>query len=133
MAIATIDDVQDRASWELSEDERRLSGTLLRDVEAILVSRLPRLPDRAARSEPYRDLVVQVEANAVLRVLRNPEGYRQEAEGNYSYSLSAAVASGRLWILDDEWAMLGGRRGASTVAPKIRRPRRGITRTWKEW
>lgn len=35
-------------------------------------------------------------ADAVLRVLRNPEGYTQEAEGNYSYGKRATVASGYL-------------------------------------
>ena len=61
-----------------------------------------------------------VESNAVLRVLRNPEGYRQETEGNYGYSLSAAVASGHLFIMDSEWDDLGYRTGAWTITPVVR-------------
>lgn len=133
MAIATVDDVQDRLDRELTDDERDLAATLLEDVEAIIRSRVRNLLRRAATDESYRQIVVMVEANAVLRVLRNPEGYRQETEGNYSYSLNAAVASGHLFVMDSEWQLLGANRGAFTVAPKVRRPRRGITRTWERW
>lgn len=133
MAIATVDDVQDRLDRELTDDEKRLAATLLEDVEAIIRSRVRNLLRRAAADESYRQIVVMVEANAVLRVLRNPEGYRQETEGNYSYSLNAAVASGHLFVLGSEWELLGANRGAFTITPKVRRRRRGITRTWERW
>ena len=133
MAIATVDDVQDRLDRELTDDEKQLAATLLEDVEAIIRSRVRNLLRRAAADESYRQIVVMVEANAVLRVLRNPEGYRQESEGNYSYSLNAAVASGHLFVLGSEWDLLGANRGAFTITPKVRRPRRGITRTWERW
>lgn len=42
--------------------------------------------------ELYKDTV----AEAVLRVVRNPEGFTTEQQGNYSYGLRAAVASGYL-------------------------------------
>ena len=133
MAIATVDDVQDRLDRELTDDEKQLAATLLEDVEAIIRSRVRNLLRRAAADESFRQIVVMVEANAVLRVLRNPEGYRQESEGNYSYSLNAAVASGHLFVLGSEWDLLGANRGAFTITPKVRRPRRGITRTWERW
>lgn len=133
MAIATVDDVQDRLDRELTDDEKRLAATLLEDVEAIIRSRVRNLLRRAAADESYRQIVVMVEANAVLRVLRNPEGYRQETEGNYSYSLNAAVASGHLFVLGSEWELLGANRGAFTITPKVRRPRHRITRTWERW
>lgn len=133
MAIATVDDVQDRLDRPLTDDEKQLAATLLEDVEAIIRSRVRNLLRRAATDESYRQIVVMVEANAVLRVLRNPEGYRQETEGNYSYSLNAAVASGHLFVLDSEWELLGANRGAFTITPKVSRPRRGITRTWERW
>lgn len=133
MAIATVDDVQDRLDRELTDDEKRLAATLLEDVEAIIRSRVRNLLRRAAADESYRQIVVMVEANAVLRVLRNPEGYRQETEGNYSYSLNAAVASGHLFVLGSEWELLGANRGAFTITPKVRHTGRGITRTWERW
>jgi len=36
--------------------------------------------------------------NAVVRVLRNPEGYKSESEDGYSYTLSALDASGNIWF-----------------------------------
>jgi len=133
MAIATVDDVQAWYNRELDEDERRLAQTLLNGVEAKIRRRIRNLTARAAADSDFREIVVMVEANAVLRVLRNPEGYRQETEGNYGYSLNAAVAAGHLFIMDSEWEDLGARRGAGTIAPKVRRPCRGITRTWDGW
>lgn len=133
MAIATVEDVRKRFDRDLTDEEERLAQTLLDDAETKIRRRIRNLTQRAAADPDFRAAVIMVEANAVLRVLRNPEGYRQEAEGNYSYSLNAAVASGHLFIMDSEWADLGVGRGAFTVAPKIRRPRRGITRTWDGW
>lgn len=40
-------------------------------------------------------------AEAVLRVVRNPEGFTQEQQGNYSYGLRATVASGYLMFTED--------------------------------
>lgn len=133
--IATVDDVQDRFNRPLTEEERDLAATLLVDVEAILRGRIRDLDDRCAADANYRALVVMVEANSVLRVLRNPEGYRQETEGNYGYSLSAAVASGHLFVMDSEWALLGASRGAWTIAPATRANHRptGIDPWAKGW
>lgn len=47
-------------------------------------------------------------AAAVLRTVRNPEGYRTEQQGNYSYGLNAAVASGYLWFTADNMLNLLG-------------------------
>lgn len=123
MAYATVDDVQARLGRPLTDEEKALAATLLDDVEARIRARIPDLDERVAADENYEALVVQVEANAVLRVLRNPEGYRQETEGNYSYSLSAAVASGHLFVMDSEWGLLGSGRGAWTITPVLRQRR----------
>ena len=47
--------------------------------------------------DTFKDTV----AEAVLRIVRNPDGYRMEQQGNYQYQLSAAVASGYLWFTND--------------------------------
>src|SRR5690606_40976576 len=80
MAVATVDDVQDRFDRPLSEDERRLAEVLLGDVEAMIRARIRDLDARVAADSNYRALAVKIEAAAVLRVLRNPEGYRQDTE-----------------------------------------------------
>jgi len=131
MALAEVEDVQARLNRPLTTEEEQIAQTLLDDVEARLRVRLPDLDDRVAADPNYHALVVQVEANAVLRVIRNPDGYRQETEGNYSYSKSAAVASGHLFVMDSEWDLLGARQGAFTIVPHLEtRPR--IPLNWWE-
>ncbi|MFL1441823.1 Gp19/Gp15/Gp42 family protein [Nocardiopsis protaetiae] len=121
MAYATVEDVQARLNRPLTDEEEGMAETLLGDVEAILRSRIPDLDERAENPD-YLALVVQVEANAVLRVIRNPDGFRQETDGNYSYTVSAAVASGHLFVMDSEWALLGVTKGAFTITPHLRAP-----------
>lgn len=133
---ATVDDVQERLGRELTDEERALATVLLKDAENRIRVRVPNLDARVAASTTYADLVVRVEADAVNRVLRNPDGYSQESDGSYSYSIRAAVAAGYLLITDEEWADLLGRstnRGAFTVAPKLRTPRRGLPRRGGGW
>lgn len=57
------------------------------------------LPERA-----YMRIVIDM----VLRVLRNPEGIKDENDGTYSYGLQATVASGNFWLTKDEKAILCG-------------------------
>ncbi|ASU81409.1 hypothetical protein CDO52_00200 [Nocardiopsis gilva YIM 90087] len=131
MALATAADVQARLNRPLTAEEEQLAQTLLDDIESRIRARIPDLDERVAKDTNFRALVVQVEANAVLRVLRNPEGYRQETEGNYSYSLSAAVASGHLFVMDSEWDLLGASRGAFTITPHLQATRRPPLNAWE--
>jgi hypothetical protein len=134
VAYATVTDVQDRIARPLDPAEQQLAETLLADAERRIRRRIKDFDQRVCDDPDFRATVVEVEANAVLRVLKNPEGFRQELEGNYQYILNAAVASGYLGILPSEWAELGVRApGRGTIAPVLRRPRRGITRTWDGW
>lgn len=126
MAYATVQDIQDRYEKPLGDDPDFITvlETRLNDVELMLRSRIANFDARVAADPYYRQTVVKVEADAVLRLLRNFEGIRQEAEGNYSYALSAAVASGYLWIMDQEWQELGvsSKGGVFTLTPVVRSP-----------
>lgn len=51
--------------------------------------------------------VIDVQADMVARVLRNPEGVRTESDGQYSYQLDSRAASGRLELTDEDMATLG--------------------------
>ncbi len=73
------------------------------------------LQTRLSGGQLTANLFKRIIANAVLRVLRNPEGYTSESEGGYSYGLRATVSSGDLWFTDDEVAMLSG--AGQTLAP----------------
>lgn len=107
MALGTTPDVQIRMGRPLTSEEAALSDQLLVDVELLLTSRLPAALVRAATDSAYAATVVVIEAMAVARVLRNPEGYRFEQSGPFSYSLDSRAAAGFLTILDEEWRQLG--------------------------
>jgi hypothetical protein len=66
------------------------------------------------------DDVVQVESDAVLRLVRNPDGYLSESDGNYTYMLRSDLASGKLEVLPEEWELLGVVRSRmAVIAPRI--------------
>ncbi|RJQ79974.1 hypothetical protein D5S17_09390 [Pseudonocardiaceae bacterium YIM PH 21723] len=119
MSIATTADVQARFHRDLEPHELAQAGVLLDDAELLIRAELPDLRGQVATGVLEKAAVVMVEANMVCRVLRNPEGFAQESDGNYSYMLSGQVASGRLEVLDSEWALLGVRAGVFVIAPRL--------------
>lgn len=122
MAYAETSDLQDRAEWELSAAELARGAVYLNDVELLIRRRIPDLDDQVGDGTIEQDLLVKIEADAVLRVLRNPRGFRSEQDGDYSYSRDSAGASGRLGLTDDEWDLLGLSGGAFTIAPYLEAP-----------
>lgn len=117
MAYATVSDVQSRLERELEPEEATLVEARLGDAERLILSRIPDLDSRITDGKLDIENVKQVEADAVIRLVRNPEGYIQETDGQYTYMLSREAAMGRLTILPDEWHLLGvGRRKVFTIA-----------------
>jgi Gp19/Gp15/Gp42-like protein len=106
MALATADDVAARLGRELDEGETLLVTTRLDDAERMLKKKITDLLERATEDDDYRKDVVQVESEMVLRLVRNPDGFSQESDGNYSYAIYQQVASGRLEVYPDEWELL---------------------------
>lgn len=109
MTYAKQSDVEVSMMRELTEAEAQYVEPLLERAERLISVRVPDLADRVAANPKLSLVVADIEAEAVARVLRAPEGgiMRQEGEGNYSYSLNLQVASGLLDILDGEWERLG--------------------------
>lgn len=109
MAIAKPTDVETAMLRELTEAESQYVGDLLDRAERLLLPRIPDLVARAEENATFSALVADIEAEAVARVFRAPGNgiIRQEAEGNYSYSINLRVASGLLEILGPEWERLG--------------------------
>jgi len=122
MAYATPDDVQLRFNRELDPDERQSVEVRLDDVEEMIRLRVPDLDAKIEDGSIRRRLVVAVECEAVLRLIRNPDGFTEETDGNYSYSISAKVASGQLTIEPDEWKLLGVKSGAALLGTRIMGP-----------
>lgn len=122
MAYATTADIEARLGRTLDPSETQIATTRLGDAELIIRSRVRDLDVLVTSGTLDRGLVVMVEADALLRLIRNPDGYTTETDGNYTYSIDASVASGRLQILDSEWALLGVRRSVFVLAPKVTLP-----------
>ncbi|WP_439377830.1 Gp19/Gp15/Gp42 family protein [Amycolatopsis lexingtonensis] len=125
MAYATAQDVANRFIRPLDTDEQRVVNTRLDDSERMLRRRVPDLDEQIAAGTIDQADVVMIEADMVLRLIRNPDGYKSETDGNYSYTISAEVASGRLQVLPDEWSLLGIRSGTVVIAPQFDLPWNG--------
>lgn len=82
---------------KINQSVARLQARFGRRIQA-------RIDSGAVTVGLFKDTV----SDAVLRVLRNPEGYREEQQGNYRYSVNAAVASGYLWFTADNMLDLLG-------------------------
>lgn len=119
MTYATLPDVETRLGRPLSESEQAQVTALLGDVEALIKSRIPDLDDQVTAGTIDETLVVMVEVAAVLRVIRNPSGFRQESDGDYAYTVDSRAAGGYLTLLDFEWLLLGVTAGAFTITPAI--------------
>lgn len=117
MAYATVEDVTARWGRTPTDEETDLINVRLYDVERMIKRKIPDLGTRATDPD-YREDLIQVEADAVLRLVRNPDGYLSETDGNYTYMLTQEMASGRLEILPEEWEVLGVvKRGFSILVP----------------
>lgn len=118
MAYATASDVTARWARTPTDEETTLIEVRLDDVERMIKRKIPDLATKVDDSADYRDDVIQVEADAVLRLVRNPEGYLSETDGNYTYMLTQDMATGRLEVLPEEWEILGVvRRRFSVLIP----------------
>lgn len=115
---ASIIDLASR--WRpLSADEQIVGQTLLGDAWVILKRRLPTIEDDIA-ADTTGDLeadVVRVLAAATLRVLKNPDGYKQESIDDWSGTRHGAAATGTLFFTDEELSGLipGGKGRAFSV------------------
>lgn len=124
MAYATAADVVTLWAKEPEPEVKTLIERRLDQVERMIKRRIPNLDQKVTDSTTFRADLIDIEADAVLRLVRNPEGYVSETDGTYTYQLSADLSTGRLEILDDEWVILGVRRLSrmSTLSPSIQMP-----------
>lgn len=122
MAYATETDVQSRLGRPLTTEENEQVSTLLGDVEILIKSKIPDLEDQIEALTISPEVVVMVEASAVARLMRNPDGYTSESDGDYTYQINWKMASGSLEISEREWSLLGVSGGAFVINPKVRTP-----------
>lgn len=127
MTYATVADVSTRLGRPITDPgEVAQVQAWLEDAEALILSRVPTLPDLLADGALTVATLVMVEANAVIRKIRNPEGYTSETIDDYTYRYNEQVRRGDIFFTDDEWALLiPGRSGAWTITPSSARRRCG--------
>ena len=113
--MATVHDVALRWGHDPSDAESALIELRLADVERMILRKIPDIRLRIAAGDVHFEDVVQVEADAVVRLMRNPEGYISETDGDYSYQIAKELSTGRLAVLDDEWDALGWRKATMSI------------------
>ena len=121
LTIASAEDVKSALRRDFRGDEESHVSSLLAKAENLIRVRYRRL-DELTLDEVVFDLVRNIEAEAVARVLRADDGgiYKSETEDGYSYQLNYMVASGLLDILEKDWQNLARATGTGrfrTVAP----------------
>lgn len=110
MVVATPADVV--AAWRpLTDDEETVAGTRLATTERWIRQRLL-LVDRDLNAEvaadaDFRQEVIDVQVEAVMRVMLNPDRVRSESIDDYSVTKDRSIADGQLRITAEEWARLG--------------------------
>jgi hypothetical protein len=120
LSYANADDVLTRLGRGLTDEELTLVETRLADAERLIRRTITDMDARVDAGTIDAEDVKQVEAQMVLRLVRNPEGVYQETDGNYSYMLSRELASGKLEVLPEEWEILGVRRlGMFVLYPEV--------------
>lgn len=111
MALAQRSDVETSLVRTLTPDEVTHVDGLLGRAEELIAEAVPDFTLKIQEGEGYDagfiKKVIHVAADAVARVFRNPGAFRQETEGNYSYTLDREAASGLLTITEAELERLG--------------------------
>lgn len=111
----------------LTDAESSVATAKLDDARVMLLAMVPSIPARVADQTLDGALVVQVQVEMVLRVLKNPGGVRQQTlsvdDATRSWTLDNAISAGSLYVTDSELALL---------SPPARSPRIGSVRlgTW---
>ena len=107
MSFATVSDVSTRLGRPITDpNEVAQVSAWLEDVEALILARIPDLVDLVTAGNPTTQAVVMVESNAVIRKLKNPNGYVSEGVDDYNYRLNENARKGELFLTDDEWELL---------------------------
>lgn len=96
--------------------------TRLEDAELLIRARVPDLDQKITDGDIDVEIVKMIEANAVVRLVRNPNAYTGETDGNYSYQINWKTATGELEILDNEWALLGVASAVYVIVPRLQTP-----------
>ncbi|WP_413600846.1 Gp19/Gp15/Gp42 family protein [Curtobacterium sp. Curtsp57] len=114
------DDVANRYEGDLGRFEKPFVETQIADAVDYADARWgPFITQRLLSGVLTSGLYKRIIADAVLRVLRNPQGLASEGDGGYTYSTRATVASGNLWFTNDDVEILSGLFSQQTMAGTV--------------
>lgn len=118
MAYAVLSDVRIYAPNMDGDDEvSEKVDTLLAQAEARVRVDFPDLDMRVADGRTVFELLVQVEAEMVASVMRNPMAYQSESEGvsglSESHTFNLAAASGLLEFTERQRALVASEPSSS--------------------
>jgi Gp19/Gp15/Gp42-like protein len=126
VSLATASDVQAVLGRVLTTEETALVERRLAQVERMILRRIPDLDVKVTAGDLDEADVIDIEAEAVLRVIRNPEGLYSEQDGQYGYQLNREAADNSLRILPEEWLTLGIRPSKMfSIVPNLVAPQSG--------
>lgn len=113
-SLVIVSDLE--ARWRpLSAPESIVAQAYLDDAQGLILVRRPALlADIAAGTVSMASLIAVLTA-MVLRVLKNPDGKGEESIDDYRYKRDAAIASGALYVSDDELRLVTG-----VLIPRVR-------------
>ncbi len=115
---ASPDDVAARWSGYNSTVHGDQALTDIGDAEALILDRVPTLPLRVSNGVVSERTVTKVICDMVIRHLKNPEGYRSEADGDYNYVYApGAYTPGDVGMTVADLARLNGPRRGCTAGP----------------
>lgn len=100
VALATLTDLADRLGRDLTATEERQATAWLADAEALILDRFPQYATAPTA------ISKKVCCAMVLRVLTNPDGKRQEALDDYSYTIDSSRSTGEVYLSEEEAAQL---------------------------
>jgi len=113
-SFAVVSDLE--AFWRpLSASEAIVAQSYLDAAATVLTTRRPTLAADVISGLVTQESVKFVVTSMVLRVLKNPDGKGEESIDDYRYKRDAAIASGALYVSDDELRLLTG-----VVIPRVR-------------
>lgn len=119
-AFATTDDVA--AAWRALTDEEFVQASFYLDFASEIIRiDVPSVDSRLAAGTLSAGLLTGIATAMVLRVMKNPDGYRQVQESIEDYSTTKVrdntLSTGGLYLAEDECRLLAPRSGAFSVTP----------------
>lgn len=105
------------AGYDTAQHQVR-ADVLIGEAETLIQDRIPDLALRISNGVISTKTVNHVVTSMVIRVLRNPEGYRSESDGDYNYAYApGAYTPGEVGLTVSDLSRLRGSRGGVTVGP----------------